>query len=103
MLNPEGMIDCDFPNYNSSASTFFHTNYSSFQWEYEDGTVVVGNYVQDALAFGDVVIQDANFAVSNFTNTSYGVMGLSYPINEGSSWYDDIIQIYQFKWFNKDS
>lgn len=90
-LNPDGFFECDFPYFNSSASDSFKQNTTDFQWGYEDSTILYGRYGSDNITVGDVTIDDFTFAVTNFTNQTYAHLGIGYPINEGSDWYDGIV------------
>lgn len=102
-LNPDGKFECDFPYFNASSSTSFKLNDTSFQWGYEDGTVVSGYYASDNITVGDVSIDDFTFAVANFTNQTYAHFGIGYPLNEASDWYDGIVyQNYLFALVDQD-
>ena len=84
-ITPEETIDCsEYPYFISNNSTTFHNNETEFSAAFPDETVASGLYGQDSISIGDVEIPTVNFAVSNLTSSTYGHLGLSYPILEST-------------------
>ena len=74
--------------FNTSASTSFHPNQTTFQVTGSNDIVASGYYAQDSINVLGKEIEYANFAISNSTNETSGYLGLAYPALESANLTD---------------
>jgi hypothetical protein len=53
-----------------------------FNITYGDDTMAAGDYVSDTVDFGGVTLQNTEFALGTQSNSTTGVLGLGYPVQE---------------------
>lgn len=84
-INSDDKINCAiYPYFAYDKSDTFHNNDTEFELTYANEEVVRGFYGQDSVSFKDFELSTVNFAVSNFTNSTYGHLGLGLPIMEST-------------------
>lgn len=79
-------LDCikDGGVFNSSNSTTYKSNDTSFLIYYGDGSFAKGGFGTDVLQFGDFNISNLTFGVANFSNSSTGILGVGLPLDEAT-------------------
>lgn len=70
-------IDCSkYGTFDSSESSTFYANDSSFQITYGDGTMANGTWAQDVVTVNNVALSNMTFGVATRANSTVGVLGI---------------------------
>lgn len=73
-------IDCStYGTFDINSSSTYHSNDTSFEITYGDGSYASGGWGQDVIALSDVNVTGVSFAVANYTNSTVGVLGIGLP------------------------
>lgn len=100
-----GSMDCTtYGTYNEDESTSFVKNDTEFSIQYLDNTFAKGTWGQDRVELTDgLVIEGANFAVADETDSYVGVFGIAYKELESTDEvYDNLpVQMKQQGYINK--
>lgn len=76
----EATIDCSkYGTFDKEDSSSFKSNDTSFAISYGDDSYASGVWGTDTLHVGSVDVKDVSMAVSNFTNSTIGVLGIGLP------------------------
>ncbi|KAG0657730.1 Aspartyl protease [Maudiozyma exigua] len=76
----EATIDCStYGTFDTNSSSTFKSNNTHFAISYGDGSYASGTWGQDVLDLSGVNITGVSFGVSNFTNSTVGVLGIGLP------------------------
>lgn len=82
----DGLLDCnEYGTYNPNSSKTYHNNGSTFSIGYLDRTYAKGTWGTEAIQLGGSKLVNVSFGIANDTNSSIGVLGLSFPGLESSS------------------
>lgn len=84
-LNEDGYNCTKFGSYDPSQSITFKPNNTEFFVSYGDGAISTGEFGQDSVIFNNVILNNVNIAVSNFTNTTSGILGIGYQSTESTN------------------
>lgn len=96
-ISSDDQIDCsEYYSFNPSNSDTFHKNGTEFKGEYGDDVIADGYYGQDSISIAGSDLPTVNFAVSNLTNSTYGHLGLGYPIMEAA---ENVTSDYEYTTF----
>ncbi|WEJ95731.1 Candidapepsin-7 [Yamadazyma tenuis] len=88
-----GSMDCStYGTYSEDNSTTFESNNSDFSISYLDQTFAKGTWGQDTVELtDDLVIEGANFAVADSTDSNVGVLGIAYTqLESADTVYDNL-------------
>lgn len=84
--NTPGDITCySGSQFDPSKSSTYKQNSTKLEDEYVDTDVTIGNYAQDTITFGDITLEQANFAVATETNSTIGIFGVGPVLQEGTA------------------
>lgn len=73
----QATIDCSqYGTFDKSASSSFHNNNTQFAISYGDDTYASGTWGTDTLHIDSLDIDNVSMAVSNYTNSTIGVLGI---------------------------
>lgn len=87
-LNSAGMYDCqDYPYFNFTKSSTFKDEHSKFENHLSNDEVVIGTYGRDNIIINGKLISNMTMGISNFTNSTYGYLGLGHEAIEASNNY----------------
>ena len=76
----EATIDCStYGTFDTNSSSTFKSNNTHFAISYGDNSYASGTWGQDVLDMNGVNITGVSFGVSNFTNSTVGVLGIGLP------------------------
>ena len=76
----EATIDCStYGTFDTNSSSTFKSNNTYFAISYGDNSYASGTWGQDVLDMSGVNITGVSFGVSNFTNSTVGVLGIGLP------------------------
>ncbi|GME91328.1 unnamed protein product [Ambrosiozyma monospora] len=81
-----GSIDCsEYGTFDSSKSTTWHNNGTSFSIQYADQTSAKGTWGYDDVSINGIAINNVNIAVCNQADSQMGVLGISYASLESTN------------------
>lgn len=78
-------IQCEkYGTFNATNSSSFKNNNTDFLVTYGSGTYAEGYFGLDTVSIGGIKVENVSVGVSNFTNTSFGILGIGFPALESS-------------------
>lgn len=81
----QATLDCsEYGTFNTSASSSWKSNDTRFYISYADGSFASGVWGVDQMHLDDVDVSGLSFAVSNYTDSQFGVLGIGLPGSEST-------------------
>ncbi|CDO94275.1 unnamed protein product [Kluyveromyces dobzhanskii CBS 2104] len=86
-------LDCsEFGTFDSANSSTWSSNNTRFYISYADGTFADGDWGVDEMHLGDIDVTGLTFAVSNYTDSQFGVLGIGLTGSEST--YSGLLSSY---------